>query len=516
MAGSHLPQYHFPEPPIIKGRGLYFLTDALGSVHYICRGSDGAVLQSYDYTENGVFTPLGRRATRGRNRDPPWPFSLGGFGPSKAPSIALGRQNKASSECKSTSIKGVLQEIWGKTIDPDGNMISRVRDDTGVTVTYQWNDLNKLVADSGGPTTDAKQDSLYGVDGFRRRKKGKDDVVTTEYADGLATAVAKSSSSTVNYFKAHQLVGFEKDGDFFYFLTDALGTVRDVVDSTGAVKASYEFDPDGNKISPPNSMGVESQKTWIGGLSVQDETADTDLYLMGHRWYSASAGGRFLSRDPIGFAGGLNLYSYAGNSPVSKVDPLGLRDEWAGLSIKARAQATLDYVIDNHMAEISYAHQRTGIPKAAIAALLAMERRNDALVYGRRDRWKNKYPGEELLGDARGPANMSQASLNELIQAGKAPAGASIDPCSGKENVKFGALFMGYRRSWLERNDPGASNVPEDVMGYTLSLDDRLWIKAISFYNEFEGDDYTFGKYGRELVVVYGLARKELPQSWSP
>jgi uncharacterized protein RhaS with RHS repeats len=34
--------------------------------------------------------------------------------------------------------------------------------------------------------------------------------------------------------------------------------------------------------------------------------------------------GRFLSRDPIGFAGGLNLYEYAGNSPVDSVDPDGL------------------------------------------------------------------------------------------------------------------------------------------------------------------------------------------------
>ena len=94
------------------------------------------------------------------------------------------------------------------------------------------------------------------------------------------------------------------------------------MDSTGAVKASYEFDPDGNKISAPNTMGVESAKTWIGGHSVNDDTADAGLYLMGHRFYDPSLA-RFLSRDPIGFAGGLNLYSY-GNSPVSTIDPAGL------------------------------------------------------------------------------------------------------------------------------------------------------------------------------------------------
>ena len=44
---------------------------------------------------------------------------------------------------------------------------------------------------------------------------------------------------------------------------------------------------------------------------------------MGHRHYDASLG-RFLSRDPIGFAGGLNLYEYASSSPVDTVDPDGL------------------------------------------------------------------------------------------------------------------------------------------------------------------------------------------------
>ncbi|MCA9792361.1 MAG: RHS repeat-associated core domain-containing protein, partial [Candidatus Eremiobacteraeota bacterium] len=34
--------------------------------------------------------------------------------------------------------------------------------------------------------------------------------------------------------------------------------------------------------------------------------------------------GRFLSRDPIGFSGGLNLYGYVGGNPVNAVDPSGL------------------------------------------------------------------------------------------------------------------------------------------------------------------------------------------------
>src|SRR5439155_16703824 len=39
--------------------------------------------------------------------------------------------------------------------------------------------------------------------------------------------------------------------------------------------------------------------------------------------------GRFISEDPIGFAGGINRYAYAGNSPINHRDQLGLQfDFW--------------------------------------------------------------------------------------------------------------------------------------------------------------------------------------------
>nr|WP_081667721.1 RHS repeat-associated core domain-containing protein [Serratia liquefaciens] len=41
-----------------------------------------------------------------------------------------------------------------------------------------------------------------------------------------------------------------------------------------------------------------------------------------HRYYDPGSG-RFIRKDPIGYAGALNVYAYAPN-PISWVDPLGL------------------------------------------------------------------------------------------------------------------------------------------------------------------------------------------------
>jgi hypothetical protein len=63
-------------------------------------------------------------------------------------------------------------------------------------------------------------------------------------------------------------------------------------------------------------------------------------YYMTFRYYDPEVG-RFISKDPIGFAGGdvnlyryvdsvgkvpmeTNLYQYAGNNPINFIDPLGL------------------------------------------------------------------------------------------------------------------------------------------------------------------------------------------------
>jgi RHS repeat-associated protein len=100
------------------------------------------------------------------------------------------------------------------------------------------------------------------------------------------------------------------------FLTDALRSTLALTDSTGTVQTSYTFDPFGN--------------TAITGSSTSNTFAYTGreldtvgLYFYRARYYNPGIQ-RFISEDPIGFGGGLNVYAYALDNPIAFIDPFGL------------------------------------------------------------------------------------------------------------------------------------------------------------------------------------------------
>jgi len=111
----------------------------------------------------------------------------------------------------------------------------------------------------------------------------------------------------------------KESGTIYYYITDRLGNVRYVVDSSGVVVKSYLYSPFGQIHSSSGSLNQPYQ--YVGGEFYWTEE-DTGLKLLGQRWYDGDVG-RFISRDPIGEEGGLNLYGYVRNNPVNKTDPEG-------------------------------------------------------------------------------------------------------------------------------------------------------------------------------------------------
>jgi RHS repeat-associated protein len=65
------------------------------------------------------------------------------------------------------------------------------------------------------------------------------------------------------------------------------------------------------------------------GQSGAYRDSETGLVQMGARYFSPALG-RFLSRDPIAFAGGVNIYAYCDGDPIDYADPTGLCGESIG------------------------------------------------------------------------------------------------------------------------------------------------------------------------------------------
>jgi len=77
--------------------------------------------------------------------------------------------------------------------------------------------------------------------------------------------------------------------------------------------ATYAYDLwGGHKSVSEPGLGGWAQPFLFAGTTYDRETG---LYYNRARYYNPQLG-RFISQDPIGLAGGINLYAYAGNAPV--------------------------------------------------------------------------------------------------------------------------------------------------------------------------------------------------------
>jgi len=71
--------------------------------------------------------------------------------------------------------------------------------------------------------------------------------------------------------------------------------------------------------------GYASPSSWMGSLIFESRDA-SGLYYRRNRYYDSEKG-RFTQEDPIGLAGGLNVYGFANGDALSYSDPYGLTAE---------------------------------------------------------------------------------------------------------------------------------------------------------------------------------------------
>jgi len=103
---------------------------------------------------------------------------------------------------------------------------------------------------------------------------------------------------------------------------DGNGNIKGLVNAAdGTISARYDYGPFGELIRQTGPMSKANPIRF----STKYTDDETDLLYYGYRYYNPSTG-RWLSRDPIGESGGVNLYGVSMNSPLNILDVLGLKN----------------------------------------------------------------------------------------------------------------------------------------------------------------------------------------------
>jgi RHS repeat-associated protein len=201
------------------------------------------------------------------------------------------------------------------SFDANGNLLS------DGTNTYSYDAANRLVS-----TTSSGQATVtYAYNGMGDRVQqtaaGQTTTYTMDYNAGL-TQVLDDGANAYLYgvgriAQESQPVAGAPRVD--YFLGDALGSIRQMTDASGAITLAKAYDPYG---AVSAASGVGSTNYGFTG----EQTDPSGFIYLRTRYYSPNMG-RFVSRDT--WRGddqrpqSLNRYDYVGNDPVNLSDPSG-------------------------------------------------------------------------------------------------------------------------------------------------------------------------------------------------
>jgi RHS repeat-associated protein len=211
------------------------------------------------------------------------------------------------------------QTLFGATpnsFDADGDSTSAAS--SSGTSTYTWDSRGRLksITTTAGQMTTFTYDFAGNL--IQQTNSGSSLNLTQTFVLDDLTNVAYVNRSDGDQYSVlagqyldQNMAVVHASGQVEYGLPHAINNTTATVDQTGALKGQFTYEPFGQTTATNSTYPFQ----FAGRVPVS-----SGLYYNRARFYS-TATGRFISEDPIGFGS----YTYANNSPLNLIDPLGLQ-----------------------------------------------------------------------------------------------------------------------------------------------------------------------------------------------
>lgn len=201
------------------------------------------------------------------------------------------------------------------TINDDGNT-TNISNNTSIN--YDIDD--RLIS-----YADIDNNLAFKYNPYNQRVEANRNGVITKYirdvrTDNVLVALDENNNPTYYYIyngNGTLIARMNPQGELQYYHADVRGSTIAITDDNADILHTYRYDDFGtitNSYEPDNDF---NPYRYVGTYGVEYEL--NDLYYMRARYYKPSVG-RFLTEDPIWST---NLYPYADNNPISKIDPSG-------------------------------------------------------------------------------------------------------------------------------------------------------------------------------------------------
>ncbi|WP_041245337.1 phospholipase A2 [Geotalea uraniireducens] len=222
--------------------------------------------------------------------------------------LAYGYDNNGNQTNR--AVPGAFDKSWTQTWDNENRLVKveKVKGAEKRTVSFSYDPFGRRIVKQmtvvkDGVTKTSSSSYVY----------DNDNIALEVYTDETG-AVTKTFYTHGAGIDEH--LALEHGGQFYYYHADGLGSIVSITDANRNVVQSYEYDSFG--MVKPSTVFANSY-TYTG----REWDKETGLYFYRARYYDPMEG-RFISKDPVGFKGGINIYAYVSNNVVNDTDPSGL------------------------------------------------------------------------------------------------------------------------------------------------------------------------------------------------